>query len=121
MPRTAVRRTAGAVLATCALAISATAVAPAAASSTRPSVKLPSRAYRAHDYAHGRAMSILPPGENGLVTGPQLIAYEANHSNRPPHSQAELAKYENLLYGYHGLTDSKLSKYYNDESFGVRP
>ena len=39
---------------------------------------------------------------------------------RPPNSQDQLGKYENLLYGYQGLKNSQLSKYYNDESFGVR-
>ncbi|HEY6933804.1 MAG TPA: penicillin acylase family protein, partial [Marmoricola sp.] len=32
----------------------------------------------------------------------------------------QLAKYANLLYA-HDLTDSQLGKYYDDESFGVRP
>jgi hypothetical protein len=32
----------------------------------------PPPTYRAHDYAHGQAMSILPPGENGLVNAAQL-------------------------------------------------
>ena len=41
--------------------------------------------------------------------------------HRPPNSQDQLGKYDNLLYGHNGLADSGLSKYYNDESFGVRP
>ena len=80
----------------------------------------PSHAYRANDYADGRAMSILPPGENGLVNTTDLAQFELN-GTRPPNSQDQLGKYDNLLYGHNGLADSGLSKYYNDESFGVRP
>jgi acyl-homoserine lactone acylase PvdQ len=122
MPRSVVIRTATAVLATCTLAISAASIAPASATSghAKPAT-LPSQAYRAHDYAHGQAMSILPPGENGLATTAQLATYESsNGADRPPHSQDQLAPYENLLYGYQGLKDSQLHKYYEDESFGVR-
>ncbi|HWA67312.1 MAG TPA: penicillin acylase family protein [Mycobacteriales bacterium] len=82
--------------------------------------RLPSSAYRAGDYAHGQAMSILPPGENGSVTGAQLANFELA-KQRPPYSQNQLAKYENLLYGYPTLTDGTLDKYYDDESFGVKP
>jgi acyl-homoserine lactone acylase PvdQ len=79
----------------------------------------PAPTYRAHDYAHGQAMSILPPGENGLVTAAQLAQYEAT-GQRPPNSQDQLGKYAGLLYGYRHLTDASLPKYYDDESFGVR-
>ncbi|HVW81685.1 MAG TPA: penicillin acylase family protein [Mycobacteriales bacterium] len=94
--------------------------AAALAGAPAPHYKLPSTAYRAGDYAHGQAMSILPPGENGTVTGTQLAAFELT-KQRPPYSQDQLAKYENLLYGYPSLTDNTLGKYYDDESFGVRP
>ncbi|HEY2273108.1 MAG TPA: penicillin acylase family protein [Jatrophihabitantaceae bacterium] len=80
----------------------------------------PSHAYRAHDYADGRAMSILPPGENGLINATDLLQFEAN-GTRPAGSQDQLNKYANLLYGYPKLTDSTLPKYYDDESFGVKP
>src|SRR3954453_17352354 len=106
MPSPRVVRMATGGLAVCALAISAAAVVPANAASHRAAATMPSRAYRAHDYAHGQAMSILPPGENGLVTGPQILAYEADNNNRPPHSHDQFDKYANLLYGYHGLKDS---------------
>jgi len=75
--------------------------------------------YRANDYAHGQAMSILPPGENGLVTSDQLAAFELSGA-RPPHSQDQLAPYADLLYGYQGLSNKDLPKYFNDESLGVR-
>src|SRR5579884_2643594 len=91
----------------------------ALAAPVRHPAAMPSHAYRAHDYAHGQAMSILPPGENGLVTAAQLAQYQAT-GRRPPNSQDQLGKYAGLLYGYHSLTDATLGKYYNDESFGVR-
>ena len=80
----------------------------------------PSPAYRADDYADGRAMSILPPGENGLVNTTDLAKFELLQQ-RPSNSQDQLGKYDNLLYGYQNLTDAGLSSYFNDESFGVRP
>ncbi len=75
--------------------------------------------YRLHDYADGQALSILPPGENGLVNTTDAAAFEATQK-RPAGSQDQLGKYADLLYGYQHLTDSTLSKYYLDESFGVR-
>jgi acyl-homoserine lactone acylase PvdQ len=80
----------------------------------------PSTAYRAHDYADGRAMSILPPGENGLVNATDAVAFEAN-GQRPAGSQDQLSKYANLLYGAPSLTDTGLAQYFDDESFGVPP
>jgi acyl-homoserine lactone acylase PvdQ len=64
-------------------------------------------------------MSILPPGENGLVTTSDALSFEST-GQRPPNSQDQLGKYSDLLYGYPSLTDSTLDNYYVDESFGVR-
>lgn len=80
----------------------------------------PSHAYRADDYADGQAMSILPPGENGLVNAADLVKFELTKA-RPANSQDQLGKYNNLLYGSNSLTDANLGQYYNDESFGVAP
>jgi acyl-homoserine lactone acylase PvdQ len=122
MPKISAGRSALAILASSAVAVSLAIAVPASAEphATTAHVKLPSTAYRAGDYAHGQAMSILPPGENGAVTATQLATYELT-KNRPPNSQDQLGKYENLLYGYPTVTDSTLDKYYDDESFGVRP
>ncbi|MDQ2796603.1 MAG: penicillin acylase family protein, partial [Actinomycetota bacterium] len=65
-------------------------------------------------------MSILPPGENGLVNSVDALKFETVKS-RPAGSDDQLGKYANLLYGYPKLTDSTLPNYYLDESFGVRP
>ncbi len=115
-------RSALAILGASAAALSLAAV-PAAAqvrSAHAAHLALPSQAYRAGDYAHGRAMSILPPGENGTVNAAQIAAFELDKSHAP-YSQDQLGKYENLLYGYPHLTDARLGDYYDDESFGVRP
>jgi acyl-homoserine lactone acylase PvdQ len=80
----------------------------------------PSPTYRAGDYADGQAMSILPPGEHGLVTATDALQFQLL-GTRPPGSQDQLGKYANLLYGYPSLTDATLGDYFNDESFGVRP
>ncbi len=79
-----------------------------------------STAYRANDYADGQAMSILPPGENGLVNAVDAAEFELL-GQRPADSQDQLGKYANLLYGASSLTDATLGNYYNDESFGVPP
>jgi hypothetical protein len=76
--------------------------------------------YQLNDYADGQAMSILPPGENGLVNPTDALLFETT-GQRPAHSQDQLGKYANLLYGYPSLTDSTLGNYFNDESFGVKP
>jgi acyl-homoserine lactone acylase PvdQ len=80
----------------------------------------PSHAYRAGDYADGQAMSILPPGEHGLVNTTDALQFLLL-GKRPAASQDQLGKYANLLYGYPSLTDATLGDYFNDESFGVRP
>ncbi len=76
--------------------------------------------YRANDFARGQALDILPAGENGMVNAAQLTQFEAT-GQRPPHSQDQLAPYQNLEFGYPSLTDSTLHSYYLDESFGVQP
>ena len=80
----------------------------------------PRPVYRAHDFARGQAMYILPAGENGLVNAAQWKKFLASRQ-RPPHSQDQLAPYENLEFGYPALTDPALHNYYLDESFGVKP
>ncbi|MDP9116983.1 MAG: penicillin acylase family protein [Actinomycetota bacterium] len=90
-----------------------------AALSSSAGASVVSTAYRANDYADGQAMSILPPGENGLVNTFDLVKFGLGI--RPPASQDQLAKYTNLLYGAPTLTNNTLTNYYNDASFGVPP
>ena len=77
-------------------------------------------AYQANDYAAGQAMNILPAGENGLVNQAELKKF-VKTGQRPANSQDQLGPYENLQFGYQSLTNSALSNYYLDESFGVKP
>ena len=76
--------------------------------------------YRANDYADGQAMSILPPGENGLVNATDAVQAEAGTA-RPAGSNDQLPKYAGLIQGAPSLTDGTLGNYYDDESFGVQP
>jgi len=103
------------VAALSALAVTAATVAPQAQAATGDGP-----GYQTHDYADGQAMSILPPGENGLVNATDLLKFETTQQ-RPPNSDDQLGKYADLLYGYHHLTDANLGDYYDDESFGVKP
>jgi acyl-homoserine lactone acylase PvdQ len=118
MSRHAIVRSTTAVLAISALAVTAAAAAPASSATSAAHVKLPSLAYRANDYSHGQAMSILPAGENGSATAGQLVTFGIT-GQRPPHSADQLGPYNKLLYGYKTVTDKTLGKYYDDESFGV--
>ena len=76
--------------------------------------------YRADDYADGQAMYVLPPGENGLVNATDALQFETT-GKRPAASDDQLSQYANLLYGAPNLTNAKLTNYFNDESFGVKP
>jgi acyl-homoserine lactone acylase PvdQ len=98
---------------------SVAAAGPSGAAAVLPTPAPTPPPFRAGDYADGQARSVLPPGENGLVNGPQAIEFEAN-GKRPPASDDQLGQYANLLYGAPSLTDSNIGNYYNDESFGVR-
>src|SRR5690349_371328 len=95
-----------------------TAGAPAVAATSPGGFSL-RPVYQGDDFAHGQARFILAAGENGLVNAAQFAKFEAT-GQRPPHSQDQLAPYENLEFGYPSLTDSTLGKYYLPESFGVQ-
>jgi acyl-homoserine lactone acylase PvdQ len=123
MSRRTAFRTAASFLTVSAVGLT-TALGAGAAGGATPtagsSTGLPSQAYRAGDFAHGKAMSILPAGENGTVTLPQLTGV-LTKSALPPHSQDQLGKYEHLLYHSSSVSDATLAKFYDDESFGVKP
>ena len=76
--------------------------------------------YRQDDFADGQAMYVLPPGENGLVNATDALQFETT-GKRPAASDDQLSQYADLLYGAPTLTDDKLTDYFNDESFGVKP
>jgi acyl-homoserine lactone acylase PvdQ len=90
----------------------ALALAPAAAAAPDPG------GFRENDAGGFRA--ILPPGANGFVNGPELLAFQAGGS-RPPHNDDQLAPYRDLVFRSSGLTAAGLDRYFHDASFGVRP
>ncbi|MEA2423338.1 MAG: hypothetical protein QOF55_2437, partial [Thermoleophilaceae bacterium] len=75
--------------------------------------------YRQNDA--GGFLNILPPGENGLANGPQLLAFEADHSQRPAHSDDQLRMYGDLVQVAPHLAVGDIPKYFKDASFGVKP
>lgn len=77
----------------------------------------PPPVYRAGDYAAGRALSILPAGENGLVNGVALASYEQSGA-RPAGSEDQLGPYAELPFA-EPLKDSDLPRFFDDESFGI--
>jgi acyl-homoserine lactone acylase PvdQ len=111
------RRRTAPVLAALAAVAAAVTLGPATAAR---SATLPQPTYQAGDYADGRAMSILPPGENGLVNAQQALQFELQ-GTRPANSDDQLSKYADLIYGAPSLTDATLGNYYDDESFGIKP
>ncbi len=102
---------AAASMATVALLAGSTAV-PAHAD-TGPS-------YLRDDYSDGRVFSILPPGEHGLYNATDLLQFEASKT-RPTGADDQKTKYDALLYGAPTLTDASLGRYFNEETFGIKP
>jgi acyl-homoserine lactone acylase PvdQ len=64
--------------------------------------------------------SILPPGQNGLDTALDVAAFQANGS-RPANNSDQLPMYQDLVRATPGLAAADISKYFKDESFGVKP
>jgi acyl-homoserine lactone acylase PvdQ len=76
----------------------------------------------AYQQDDGRGFNdILPSGQNGLVNGADLLAFESPAQTRPAHNDDQLQMYGNLVYAAPGLQPQDLSKYYKDASFGVKP
>jgi acyl-homoserine lactone acylase PvdQ len=88
------------------------ALAPAASAAPAP---LP---YGEHDA--GGFRNILPPGQNGMANLPQLAAFLSTGA-RPANNDDQLAPYRDLLYGYGGLDQASIGRYFKDATFGVRP
>src|SRR5262245_37589611 len=116
MSRTAALARAG--ILSVALSLAAAGVAPAvAAGATGPTASAPGPAV-VTDYCQGQCADILPPGENGNATFADILL-NRTFGTRPAHTDDQLAKYASLVDGYTGLTNSTLSQFFNDASFGV--
>ena len=74
--------------------------------------------FRENDAGGFRA--VLPPGTNGFVNGPQLLAFQATGA-RPPHNDDQLGPYRDLVFESPGLSLANLEDFFHDASFGVRP
>ncbi|MEW2085372.1 penicillin acylase family protein [Streptomyces sp. NPDC005283] len=70
------------------------------------------------DLCRSQCADILPPGENGNATLADILAHRVL-GTRPAHSSDQLGRYDSLVGGYGGLTDAKLTDFFNDSSFGV--
>ncbi|MFJ8854010.1 penicillin acylase family protein [Streptomyces sp. NPDC102437] len=70
------------------------------------------------DYCQGQCDDILPPGENGNATLVDILGNKA-FGTHPKHSDDQLDRYNGLVAGQSGLTDQKLTDFFNDASFGV--
>jgi acyl-homoserine lactone acylase PvdQ len=68
----------------------------------------------------GGFRNVLPPGENGLDTAPQLLQFQGNGAY-PPHWMDQQPLYNNLIYAAPTLTDAQVGDYYKDATFGVKP
>jgi acyl-homoserine lactone acylase PvdQ len=70
------------------------------------------------DYCLGQCNDVLPPGENGNATLADILLYQSL-GIRPDHSADQLGRYASLIDNYSGLTEDKISQFFNDASFGV--
>ncbi|MYQ37189.1 Acyl-homoserine lactone (AHL) acylase PvdQ [Streptomyces sp. LamerLS-316] len=70
------------------------------------------------DHCGSRCADILPPGENGNATLVEILGNKA-FGTHPAHSDDQLDRYNGLVAGHTGLTDQKLTDFFNDASFGV--
>jgi len=76
--------------------------------------------YLRDDYSAGNTFSVLPPGEHGLYNALDVARFEAD-GTRPRGTVDQRTKYADVLYGAPTLTDASLRRYYEPETFGVKP
>ncbi|MFA5786654.1 MAG: penicillin acylase family protein [Actinomycetota bacterium] len=69
----------------------------------------------------GGFLNIVPPGQEGTLSGPETLQAEAGEF--PPHFKDQLNMYQDIVYSdaTPGMTEAKLLKYFKDASFGVKP
>lgn len=68
----------------------------------------------------GGFRNVLPPGENGLATLSQILAFRGT-GVLPPHFADQQPLYENLVYGSPELSEEQIPNYFKDATFGVKP
>ncbi|MFC7548605.1 penicillin acylase family protein [Plantactinospora sp. GCM10030261] len=92
--------------------------APAAVHQQATATLAATTGFAAHDYCLGQCADILPPGQNGDADLVEILAHQAL-GTRPRHSGDQLGKYADLVYGYAGLREDQIDRFFNDASFGV--
>jgi len=107
-------RSATAIFAVAAVALGLASATPAAADTA------PSSFQTANDYCLGQCNDVMPPGENGNANIVDILGNKLLKT-QPPHTSDQLGKYDQLLYSYNNLSDSQISNFFNDSSFGVPP
>ncbi|MEO8091228.1 MAG: penicillin acylase family protein [bacterium] len=103
-------------LVTAAAATLATALllAPAGAQASPPTAG----AYQDDDGLGFR--NILPPGQNGFATLPEISTFLFGGGARPPHNNDQLDEYDDIVQAAPGLTEDQVDGFYKDASFGVQ-
>ena len=100
------------------LVTAAPALAFAAPASGGTGTRAAASAGTVTDYCRGQCADILPPGENGTATAAQIVLNQL-FGSKPAHTDDQLGTYAGLVDDYSGLTNSKLSDFFDDASFGV--
>jgi len=101
----------------CAVTAVTLGLASATAAQAAPAA---SAAHNSNDYCLGQCNDVMPPGENGNANIIDILGNKLFKA-QPPHASDQLGKYDQLLYSYSNLTNSQLSNFFNDSSFGVPP
>ena len=66
------------------------------------------------------ALNVLPPGQGRYLNSAELLAAQAG-GDQPPHNTDQLRMYESIIQGAPDVTPDKLTDYFKDASFGVKP
>ena len=66
----------------------------------------------------GGFLNIIPPGQDGVLNGPEAIA--AQGGQYPPHVRDQLGMYGDLVYASRVSPKTVCLEYFKDASFGVR-
>ena len=89
-------------------------LAPSGAQAAPP----PAGAYQEDDGLGFR--NILPPGQNGFATFPEISTFLFGGGVRPPHNNDQLDEYDDIVQGAPGLTEGQVDGFFKDASFGVQ-
>jgi acyl-homoserine lactone acylase PvdQ len=97
--------------------VAATALVALLLGSAQASAAPQAQPYGAHDA--GGFRNVLPAGENGFATLPQIVDFLSTGA-RPPHSADQIGMYRDLAYSTPGLAKSQIASFYKDATFGVK-